>query len=58
MYSKWPEFDEKEVGFVEQRRLFDRLFDRLGHPPVVLDSDDLLADPQTMVMKWCPGGRH
>ena len=53
MYSKWPDFHEKEVGFVEQRRLFDQLCDRYGQAPAVLDSDDLLDDPHKMVEKWC-----
>ena len=53
MYSKWPDFHEKEVGFIEQRQLFDRLCDRLGQSPAVLDSDDLLEDPVQMVAKWC-----
>ena len=53
MYHKWPNFHEKEVGFAEQRALFDRLCDKNGHPPPVLDSDDLLEDPHMMIEKWC-----
>ncbi len=53
MFSKWPDFHEKEVGFLEQRQLFDRLCDRIGQAPPVLDSDDLLEDPHTMVEAWC-----
>ena len=53
MYDKWPDFHEKETGFAEQRALFDRLADRHGAPPPVLDSDDLLADPEKMVGRWC-----
>jgi hypothetical protein len=53
MFDKWPDFHQKEVGFPEQRRLFDRLCDRLGHPPPVLDSDDLLENPHEMVEAWC-----
>ena len=53
MYDKWPDFHEKEVGFAEQRELFDRLCDKTGSPPPVLDSDDLLEDPQRMVEVWC-----
>ena len=53
MYDKWPDFHEKEVGFVEQRCLFDRLCDRFGCPPPVLDSDDLLEHPYQMVDQWC-----
>ena len=46
-------FSRNEIGFDEQRKLFDILCDRLGSPPVVIDSDDLLADPPTMVAAWC-----
>lgn len=53
MYDKWPDFHEAEVGFAEQRALFDRLTDRLGAPPPVIDSDDLLQDPAGIVAAWC-----
>ncbi len=53
MYDKWPDFHEGEVGFAEQRALFDRLCDRDGVAPPVLDSDDLLENPQVMVARWC-----
>ena len=52
MYSKWPDFHPKEVGFKEQRALFDRLSQASGTAPPVIDSDDLLADPHTMVKHW------
>ncbi|NND81822.1 MAG: sulfotransferase family protein [Gammaproteobacteria bacterium] len=53
MYRHWPDFHIKETGFAEQRELFDLLCDQLGSPPPVLDSDDLLQDPHTMVERWC-----
>ncbi len=53
MYNKWPDFDEGEVGFPEQRALFDLLTALNGTPPPVIDSDDLLEDPQRMVKLWC-----
>ncbi|MBT4040084.1 MAG: sulfotransferase family protein [Rhodospirillales bacterium] len=49
MYKHWPDFDPKELGFVEQRELFDRLCDQLGEAPPVIDSDDLLEDPHRIV---------
>ena len=72
MYDKWPDFHEKEVGFAEQRELFDRLCDKTGVAPPVLDSDDLLEDPHGIVeayskamgfefmpeaLSWEPGAR-
>lgn len=53
MFSKWPDFHADEVGFKEQRELFDRLCERDGVAPPVLDSDDLLEAPYEMVRQWC-----
>jgi len=53
MFAKWPDFHESEVGFVEQRKLFDYLCDQTGQAPPVLDSDDLLEYPHSMVESWC-----
>ena len=46
-------FERNEIGFDEQRALFDRLTDSLGQTPVVIDSDDMLADPALMIEKYC-----
>ena len=46
-------FIRNEIGFEEQRALFDLLCDKQGSSPVVIDSDDLLADPPAMVAKYC-----
>ncbi len=53
MYKHWPDFVLKEIAFVEQRALFDRLCDQLGHAPPVIDSDDLLEDPHGIVEAYC-----
>lgn len=53
MYKHWPDFHEDEVGFAEQRALFDRLCDLHGTPPPVIDSDDLLEDPHGMIESFC-----
>jgi len=53
MYNKWPDFDELEVGFPEQRALFDLLTALNGKPPPVIDSDDLLENPAAMVEAFC-----
>ncbi len=55
MYNKWPDFHEKEVGFPEQRELFDRIADKTGTSPPVIDSDDMLEYPATIVRAWCEG---
>lgn len=43
----------REMGFEEQRILFDLLCQRDGIAPPVIDSDDLLEDPPTMVAAYC-----
>jgi len=53
MYKHWPDFVLKEIAFVEQRQLFDRLADQLGAAPPVIDSDDLLEDPAGIVEAYC-----
>ena len=56
LFRHWPDFHPGEVGVVEQRELFDRIADRNGAAPPVLDSDDLLADPamaMAMAMAYC-----
>ena len=53
MYKHWPDFELKEVGFVEQRALFDRLSDQYGTAPPVIDSDDLLENPLHIVKRYC-----
>lgn len=53
MFKHWPDFVLKEIAFVEQRDLFDRLADKAGSVPPVIDSDDLLEDPHGIVEAWC-----
>lgn len=54
MYKQWPDFAEGEVGFPEQRALFDLLTAlNGGETPPVIDSDDLLEDPHGMTQKFC-----
>ncbi len=53
MYHKWPDFDEGEVGFPEQRALFDLLTALHGKSPLVIDSDDLFENPEEMTKQFC-----
>ena len=53
MYKHWPDFEIKETAVLEQRQLFDRICDRDGSPPPLIDSDDLLEDPQGIIRSWC-----
>jgi hypothetical protein len=42
-----------DIGFVQQRELFDREADRLGHAPPVLESSDVLRDPRGALTALC-----
>lgn len=53
MHDKWPDFHEGELGFPEQRALFDLLTALNGSPPPVIDSDDLLENPEGIVEAFC-----
>jgi len=53
MFRHWPDFLLKEIAFVEQRALFDRLADQMGEAPPVIDSDDLLENPYGIVEAYC-----
>ncbi len=61
-----------EIGVVQQRELFDREAQRLGHAPPVVEGTDVLANPAYMLSRLCaaldipytdamlrwPAGRH
>lgn len=53
LHAHWPDFHEAEVGNPEQRMLFDRLVESTGTVPPVIDSGDLLEDPETVTRLWC-----
>ena len=55
--DKWPDFHEGEVGFPEQRALFDLLSALDGKAPPVIDSDDLLEAPVAMTRLFCEAVR-
>ena len=50
---KRSEANFADLGFARQAELFDREADRLGHAPLVIDADDVLADPQSMLQSLC-----
>ncbi len=53
IFSRAPEWKIEEFGYREHRWLFDRVSDHMGHPPPVIDSDDLLEDPHGIISAWC-----
>lgn len=53
MHHQWSDFHEGELGFPEQRALFDLLTALNGTPPPVIDSSDLLENPAAMTEAFC-----
>jgi hypothetical protein len=43
----------EDIGFVEQAALFDRVADRLGKAPPVVDSEDVRRDPRGTLSALC-----
>jgi hypothetical protein len=50
---KRSEANLADLGFERQAALFDREADRLGKAPLVIDADDVLADPRRMMQGLC-----
>ncbi|QYK41921.1 MAG: HAD family hydrolase [Paracoccaceae bacterium] len=42
-----------DIGFPQQSRLFDRVADRTGRAPLVVDSADIRANPPGILQKLC-----
>lgn len=53
MYSRWQDITLSEIGFEELHTLFKRVSDRTGETPVVIDSDELLANPNGVIKSYC-----
>ena len=50
---KRGEFTLDEIGLPAQAELFERAADRLGRPPPVVESQDVLADPPGLLALLC-----
>jgi Sulfotransferase domain len=50
---KRDEVTLEDIGFVQQRELFEAEADRLGTAPPVVDSADILADPSRTLARLC-----
>ncbi|ELT90072.1 hypothetical protein CAPTEDRAFT_218722 [Capitella teleta] len=49
----WDHFDANEVGFKELYQMFQLVTEQLGQDAIVLDADDLLKHPETMLRLYC-----
>ncbi len=53
MHARWPDISLAEIGFEDLRTLFDRVADREGKAPPVVDSDELLQFPAAGMAAYC-----
>lgn len=51
--AKREEVSLEDIGFLQQAELFDRVADRLGAPPPVVDAEDVRADPRGALGRLC-----
>ncbi len=51
--KKWADVDLRSIGFVEQAEIFDMVANHIGHPPPVVDAEDILSSPHAMLTKLC-----
>ena len=52
-YALWPDMRIDEVGLEALHELHAAVRDAGGHPPVVIDSDDLVARPEATMAAYC-----
>jgi hypothetical protein len=52
---KWSDVSLRAIGFVEQAEIFDLVADSLGAAPPVIDAEDVLANPRTILTSLCTG---
>ncbi|MEM7662960.1 MAG: HAD family hydrolase [Pseudomonadota bacterium] len=50
---KMETVDLAAIGFPQQAELFSEAFERTGRTPVVVDADDILDNPRSMLDKLC-----
>jgi len=53
MHSRWNDIILPEIGFEELYTLFQRIADRNGEAPPVIDSDELLSAPERGMAVYC-----
>ncbi len=49
----WGGFDPNEMGYVQQKDLFDYVTNRYKQTPIVVNSDDLVKNPRAVLQKYC-----
>ncbi len=53
MHSRWPDISLGEIGFEDLHTLFNRVADRMGRAPPLIDSDELLQNVEAGMRAYC-----
>ena len=53
--AKRAEVCAADLGYAIQRRMFDRIAEKTGRPPIVIDSNDVRASPKIALTRLCDG---
>ena len=53
MHSRWPDVALDEIGFEDLHTLYNRVADRTGKAPTVIDSDELLDNASGGMKAYC-----
>ena len=53
MHARWPDVTLPEIGFEDLHTLYNRVANRTGSAPVIIDSDELLAAPTVGMQVYC-----
>jgi len=52
-YHKMPDLSFKECGYKELYELLEKVIENTGKIPVVINADDLVAQPATIIQAYC-----
>lgn len=53
LFHVWPDFTDEEAGYAALGHLFELVVEARGKAPAVIDSGDLLRDPEATVRAYC-----
>ena len=51
--SVWDRMVVEEVGYHEQWLMYDKIVNKLGQNAIIIDADDLMANPRDILINYC-----
>lgn len=52
-FHKWPDLTLKEAGYKDIAELFDKVAQKTGEVPPLIDADDLVESPEKIIKLYC-----